>query len=178
MARTVDHISGGRLVLGLGSGWFEKDYTEFGYAFGTPITRLHAFRDAIPVIKDRMAVGNPSPVRGTIPIMIGGGGEKVMLKLVAQHADIWHGFGTPDEIRHKCGVLDAHCAALGRNPAEIERSVLFEAHDLATADDALFDAYVEAGATYLFYSGTGPDYDLDGLRQLLDWRVRRTESSR
>ena len=178
MARTVDHISNGRLTLGIGSGWFEKDYTEFGYEFGTAITRLHAFRDAIPVIKERMAIGNPPPVRGKIPIMIGGGGEKVMLKLVAQHADIWHGFGTPDEIRHKCGVLDAHCAALGRDPAEIERSVLFEAHDLATADDALFDAYVEAGATYLFYSGTGPDYDLAGLRQLLDWRARRTEASR
>ena len=75
-------------------------------------------------------------------------------------------------------MLDAHCAELGRDPAEIERSVLFEAHDLATADDALFDAYVEAGATYLFYSGTGPDYDLAGLRQLLDWRARRTEASR
>jgi len=174
MARTVDHISGGRLVLGLGSGWFEPDYTAFGYAFGTAITRLHAFRDALPVIRERMAVGNPPPVRGRVPIMIGGGGEKVMLKLVAQHADIWHGFGTPEEIRRKCAVLDAHCATVGRDPAEIERSVMFEAHELG--DDDLFDAYVEAGATYLFYSAPGPDYDLDGLRRLLDWRRRRADA--
>jgi len=106
--------------------------------------------------------------------MIGGGGEKVMLKLVAQHADIWHGFGTPEEIRRKCAVLDAHCATVGRDPAEIERSVMFEAHELG--DDDLFDAYVEAGATYLFYSAPGPDYDLDGLRRLLDWRRRRADA--
>ena len=171
MARTVDHISGGRLVLGLGSGWFEPDYTAFGYEFGTAITRLHAFRDALPVIRERMAIGNPPPVRGRIPIMIGGGGEKVMLRLVAEHADIWHGFGTPDEYRRKSGVLDAHCAAIGRDPAEIERSVMFEAHELG--GDDLFDAYVDAGATYFFYSAPGPDYDLDGLRLLLDWRSRR-----
>ena len=164
-------ISGGRLVLGLGSGWFEPDYTAFGYEFGTAITRLHAFRDALPVIRERMAIGNPPPVRGRIPIMIGGGGEKVMLRLVAEHADIWHGFGTPDEYRHKSGVLDAHCAAIGRDPDEIERSVMFEAHELG--GDDLFDAYVDAGATYFFYSAPGPDYDLDGLRLLLDWRARR-----
>jgi alkanesulfonate monooxygenase SsuD/methylene tetrahydromethanopterin reductase-like flavin-dependent oxidoreductase (luciferase family) len=178
MARTVDHISGGRLVLGLGSGWFEPDYTAFGYEFGTAITRLHAFRDALPVIKDRMAIGNPPPVHGRIPIMIGGGGEKVMLRLVAEHADIWHGFGTPDEIRHKCEVLDAHCASIGRDPSEIERSVMFEAHQLDEVDDALLEAYVAAGITYFFYSGTGPDYALDGLRLLLEWRGRRIDASR
>jgi alkanesulfonate monooxygenase SsuD/methylene tetrahydromethanopterin reductase-like flavin-dependent oxidoreductase (luciferase family) len=123
-----------------------------------------------------MAVGNPPPVRGKIPIMIGGGGEKVMLKLVAQHADIWHGFGTPDEIRHKCEVLDTHCATVGRDPAEIERSVMFEAHELG--DDALFEAYVEAGATCFFYSAAGPDYSLAGLQQFLDWREQRSESRR
>ena len=170
MARTVDHISGGRLVLGLGSGWFEPDYVAFGYEFGTAITRLHAFRDAIPVVRERMAIGNPLPVRGRIPIMIGGGGEKVMLRLVAEHADIWHGFGTPEEIHRKCAVLDAHCTDVGRDPAEIERSVMFEAHELG--GDDLFDAYVDAGATYLFSSVPGPDYDLDGLRRLLAWRDR------
>ena len=170
---TARRIAGKRVVAGLGAG-DEESRTEmetFGYEFGTAITRLHAFRDALPVIRERMAIGNPPPVRGRIPIMIGGGGEKVMLRLVAEHADIWHGFGTPDEYRHKSGVLDAHCAAIGRDPAEIERSVMFEAHELG--GDDLFDAYVDAGATYFFYSAPGPEYDLDGLRLLLDWRARR-----
>ncbi len=177
MARTVDHISNGRLTLGIGSGWFEKDYTEFGYEFGTPITRLHAFRDAIPVIKERMAIGNPPPVRGTIPIMIGGGGEKVMLKLVAQHADIWHGFGTPDEIRHKCEVLDMHCATVGRNPADIERSIMLNADEIpsdAAELDAKLQEFIAAGATFFIYGTSGPDFPLEGLQLLLDWRARQS----
>ena len=177
MARTVDHISNGRLTLGIGSGWFEKDYTEFGYEFGTPITRLHAFRDAIPVIKERMAVGNPPPVRGTIPIMIGGGGEKVMLKLVAQHADIWHGFGSPDEIRHKCEVLDAHCATVGRDPAEIERSIMLNAEEIPADAGELnekLEQFIDAGATFFIYGTSGPEWPLDGLKALLDWRSGRT----
>ena len=176
MARTVDHISGGRLVLGLGSGWFEPDYVAFGYEFGTAITRLHAFRDAIPVVKERMAIGNPPPVRGRIPIMIGGGGEKVMLKLVAQHADIWHGFGDPDVIRHKCEVLDAHCATVGRDPAEIERSIMLNEdeipHDPAELD-AHLQAFLDAGATFFIYGSSGPDWPLDGLERLLAWRAGR-----
>ena len=177
MARTVDHISNGRLTLGIGSGWFEKDYTEFGYEFGTPITRLHAFRDAIPVIRERMAVGNPPPVRGKIPIMIGGGGEKVMLKLVAQHADIWHGFGSPDEIRHKCEVLDAHCATVGRDPAEIERSIMLNAEEIPADAGELnekLEQFIDAGATFFIYGTSGPEWPLDGLKALLDWRSGRT----
>jgi hypothetical protein len=73
-------------------------------------------------------------------------------------------------------VLDAHCTDVGRDLAEIERSVMFEAHELG--GDDLFDAYVEAGATYLFFSEPGPDYDLDGLRLLLDWRRRRAGAGR
>ena len=171
MSRTIDHISNGRFILGIGSGWFERDYTEFGYEFGTAITRLHAFRDAIPVIKERMAVGNPPPVRGKIPIMIGGGGEKVMLKLVAIHADIWHGFGSPEEIRHKCEVLDRHCADVGRDPAEIERSIMLNADELA--EPAKFEEFVDAGATFFIYGTSGPDFPLEGLQTLLDWRAQR-----
>ena len=151
-----------------------RSYEQFGYEFGTAITRLHAFRDAIPVLKERVAIGNPPPVRGRIPIMIGGGGEKVMLKLVAQNADIWHGFGDVDTIRHKCEVLDAHCATVGRNPAEIERSIMLNEEEIPTDPgelDALLQPYLDAGVTFFIFGSSGPDWPLDGLKRLLEWRA-------
>ena len=85
------------------------DYDEYGYEFGTPGTRLSDLRDALPRIENRWARLNPSPIRD-IPILIGGGGERRTLRYAARHADIWHGFGRPDVIRHKNQVLDEWCA--------------------------------------------------------------------
>ncbi len=122
MARTVDHISGGRLILGIGSGWFEKDYDEYGYEFGTagqPARRPRARR--CPASSSGGRKLNPPPTR-EIPVLIGGGGEKKTLRLVARHADIWHSFGDAETLARKRAVLDQHCADVGRDPAEIERS--------------------------------------------------------
>src|ERR1700744_4044675 len=121
MARTVDHISGGRLILGIGSGWKEKDYDEYGYEFGTAGGRLDDLAEALPRIEARLAKLNPAPTR-KIPVLIGGGGEKKTLRLVAKHADIWHSFGDAETLERKLGILRRHCADVGRDPGEIEVS--------------------------------------------------------
>ena len=166
MTRTIDHISGGRHFLGIGSGWFERDFDEYGYEFGTAGSRLRALDTALPVIKQRLAKLNPPPTR-RIPILIGGGGEKVTLRIAAEHADVWHGFGDAETMRHKNAVLDDWCAKVGRNPAEIERS--------DTVNDNLdsLDELYEAGITHFVVRSNGPDYDLDPLRKLIAWRDSR-----
>lgn len=165
MARTVDHISGGRLILGLGAGWFQKDYRHYGYHFGTAPDRLRDLGAALPVIEERLGKLNPPPVQRPIPIMIGGGGEKVTLRLTARHAHIWNGFGPPERFNHKCNVLDRWCEKEGRDPAAIERSVLISAREVDRADD-----YLQAGATHLIVERDGPAYDLAPVTELLAWR--------
>jgi probable F420-dependent oxidoreductase len=177
MARTVDHASDGRLILGIGSGWFRRDYEEFGYEFGTAPSRLRDLRRALPVIKARWARSNPPPVRdGHIPIMIGGGGERVTLRITAQHADLWNAFGDPDTARHKCEVLDRWCREVGRDPREIERTIAFRRDRMDTVD---LDAYAAIGITELILARGGPEWDIGLLRELLQWRdhVNRTRAA-
>lgn len=164
MARTVDHISGGRLILGIGSGWFQKDYDEYGYEFGTKGGRLDDLAEALPRIEKRLGKLNPAPTRH-IPTLVGGGGEKKTLRLVARHADIWHGFGDVDTAKRKLNILDQHCADVGRDPAEIERSV-----GVHGAPEDSGNALRDLGISLFTVGVGGPDYDLSTLREWIAWR--------
>ncbi|GIM92311.1 LLM class F420-dependent oxidoreductase [Paractinoplanes toevensis] len=164
MARTVDHIGDGRLILGIGSGWFEKDYDEYGYEFGTAGGRLDDLADALPRIESRLSKLNPAPTR-KIPVLIGGGGEKKTLRLVAKHADIWHSFGDVETVERKTGILREHCATVGRDPGEIEISSGVRGKP-ADSGPALLDL----GVTMFTVGTGGPDYDFTELRDWVAWR--------
>jgi probable F420-dependent oxidoreductase len=165
MARTVDHISGGRLILGIGAGWFEKDYDQLGYEFGTAGSRIADLAGALPRIKARLAAGNPAPTRD-IPILIGGGGEKKTLRVVAEHADAWHSFGDLDTLTRKSAILDEHGAAVGRDTASlVERSVA-----VSSTPDEVAGPLVDAGVTLFTVGVSGPDYDLGLVGKWTAWR--------
>jgi probable F420-dependent oxidoreductase len=164
MARTIDHISGGRFIFGTGSGWFEHDYDEYGYEFGTVGERLDALAENLPRIEQRWAKLNPPPTRH-IPVLIGGGGEKKTLKIVAKHADIWHSFSDPDTLRRKLGILAEHGETVGRDVSQIEISTELRARSPKEAEELL------ALGTTLFTLGiSGPDYDLADARKWVAWR--------
>lgn len=164
MARGLDHISGGRFIFGTGSGWFEKDYDEYGYEFGTAGQRLDALAAALPRVEARWAKLNPAPLR-KIPVLIGGGGEKKTLRIVAQHADIWHSFADPETLTRKLGILAEHGEAVGRDLSEIELSNELRGRDEKTADELH-----ELGVTLFTLGISGPDYPLDGVKKWLAWR--------
>jgi len=171
MARTVDHISDGRIILGIGSGWFEQDYEEYGYEFGTAIWRLKELEKSLERIVKRMKELDPQPTR-KIPILIGGGGEKVTLRITAKYADIWHGFATKTEERsgvetvaHKNSVLDKWCNEIGRDPKEIQRSIGVDVNRVDKANDL-----IEAGATEFTLAINGPEYNLTKVKEWISWR--------
>jgi len=161
MARTVDHISGGRLILGVGAGWYEKDYVDYGYEFGTVASRFALFEESLARIKRRFELLTPAPTR-KIPILIGGGGEKRTLPLAAKYADIWHYFDTLDTLAKKNRILSAHMAALGRDDAEMERSQEWPGLELA-------NAYADTGVS-LFTLVLWAPHDLGELQKALAWR--------
>ncbi len=171
MARTVDHISNGRLVLGIGSGWFERDYDEYGYEFGTAGSRLDRLGDNLPVIRDRWAKLNPTPTR-EIPILIGGTGPRKTLRFVAQHAHTWHALfpGSPDELTGAVEALRGWCTEYDRDPTDIEWGIGLEPGGTRRFFDEQAATYLDMGFTHVTFGTTGPDYTFDGLEELLAWR--------
>ena len=138
LATTLDHISGGRAVLGIGAAWFETEHTAFGLPFGDGAPeRLRWLGEALPILRgmldgsaptatgpryaERQARNDPPPIQRHLPILIGGGGEKVTLKLVARHADMHDMGGNIDTVKRKDDILREHCAAIGRDFDSIER---------------------------------------------------------
>lgn len=171
IARTVDHVSDGRVILGLGAGWKRRDFEEYGYEFGTMGRRIAAMGDAIPVIRRRLDTLNPPPLR-RMPLLIAGTGERRTLRLVAEHADAWHASfpDRPAELESAVAALRHWCAEVGRDPADIEWSVGVEPDDLDRflAEDA--QTYVAMGFTQFTLGFNGPAWNVDPGRPWLSWR--------
>ncbi|MBV1879036.1 MAG: TIGR03560 family F420-dependent LLM class oxidoreductase [Pseudomonadales bacterium] len=140
MASTIDHISDGRLVLGLGSAWQKNEHDKYGIPFYTVNGRLRRLEEACQVIKALFTEDQanfqgefyqltdaplvPKPRQKNLPLLIGGGGEKVTLKIAAQYADEWNVWGTPELLHHKMHILDQHCNNVNRDPTAIKRSAV------------------------------------------------------
>jgi F420-dependent oxidoreductase-like protein len=152
---TIDVLSGGRAILGIGAAWNDLEHVAYGYDFPSLKERFEQLEDGLRIFRAMFtqegrstvegkhhhidgAYNNPKPIRGDIPILIGGSGEKKTLRMVAQYADASNVFGDVAQIEHLMGVLDAHCATLGRDPRAITRTklatlVIAETHDAALA---------------------------------------------
>jgi len=151
---TIDHVSGGRAILGIGGAWFEAEHTafgiDFGSGFGQRLDWLAESAAAVRTLLDGGAVTSaasgryafaelriaPPPLQAHLPIMIGGAGERKTLRIVAEYADLWNVFGTPETVAHKDAVLRAHCADIGRDPDAIERTLGCKPVIRSTADEA------------------------------------------
>ncbi|MBI5157502.1 MAG: LLM class F420-dependent oxidoreductase [Acidimicrobiia bacterium] len=171
MARTIDHISGGRFILGLGAGWFRRDYEEYGYEFGTTGRRIRALGRAIPEMITRLGKLNPPPVR-KMPILIAGTGETLTLPLVARYADSWHARfpDDPAEVEPAVATLTRLCDEIGRDPHEIEWGLGLEPTDLDRFMREDLPAYVAMGFTQFTLGFNGPDWEVEAGAEWLAWR--------
>jgi probable F420-dependent oxidoreductase len=166
MARTVDHISGGRLILGLGAGWYQPDYTEYSYDYGTVSSRHAVMVEALERIQNRLTELVPPPVR-KIPILIGGNGEKKTIPAVARFADIWHTGNDLEQFVRRNAILVEQSERIGRDDREIERAVSWLNSDIA-------DQFADQGATMFSVSVIADGgYDLTELKAALAWRDSR-----
>jgi F420-dependent oxidoreductase-like protein len=180
LATTLDHVSGGRAILGLGGGWFEREHDAFGIDFGGGFgDRLDRLDESVGLIRRlldgesvthagrfydmRDALCRPRPVQSRLPILIGGSGPRKTLRTTAAYADLWNAYGQPDEIAAHDAVLRAHCQELGRDERKIARTVTQDAVIRGTTDAALA-VYDELAAIHGLEAKTGAD---SGARYVL-----------
>ena len=162
LATTIDQISGGRSVLGLGAGWFDREHEAFGIDFGSGFgERLDRLEEAVGLIGRLLngervthegrfyrlddALCQPRPIQARVPILIGGSGPKKTLPMVARHADVWNAYGTPETLAASDAILREHCATVGRDEASIERTFTMNVVVRDTSDKAAaaWDSYMK-----------------------------------
>lgn len=197
MAATLDRLNDGRTVLGLGSGWQQNEHEAYGIEYGTAGSRLRMLDEACQIIKGLFendyfdfkgefyqmqgAPLEPKPLQSSMPLMIGGGGEKVTLKIAAKYADEWNVWGNVETLVRKMSILDQHCEGLNRDPATLERcavALLFlsdnedylnRVRDSAPADRSIIGGINEVRDIVAGYSEAGvkeliiPDFTLGTL---------------
>ena len=176
-AATLDQLSGGRLLLGVGAGWQENEHEQYGIRLPPPGERIERFEEACHVWKGLLrqptttfagvhyqltdAICVPKPVQSPLPLLIGGKGDR-MLGVVARHADAWNMWGLADVLAERGAVLDQRCEAIDRDPATIERSA--QALVLLTDDRARADAFLEqyrAAPRRAAIAGTAEDVSVE-----------------
>jgi alkanesulfonate monooxygenase SsuD/methylene tetrahydromethanopterin reductase-like flavin-dependent oxidoreductase (luciferase family) len=158
MATTVDLLSQGRLILGVGAGWFEEEHLDNGIPFFTVKERFDLLEEGIKTIRQTWNAASPKPPRGgTIPLLMGGRGEKRAMPMMAREAAEWNvGFDGPDRYRHQSQVFDACCRAIGRDPASVRRSVM-TSFLIGRNQDELRDRARQIGDVIPRYKNVAPD---------------------
>jgi len=179
-AATVDHISNGRLDLGIGAGWYVPEHERYGLDFPPPAERVARFRECVEIVDALLrnevttyagkyyqlqdAAFRPGPVQQPRPPLVLGGSKPKMLRIVAEYADTWNAFGSVEEMRERNALLDAQCAAIGRDPKEISRSLYGWASMMgsdpwqsADAFTQIIGAYREAGVNEFILDAPGED---------------------
>jgi alkanesulfonate monooxygenase SsuD/methylene tetrahydromethanopterin reductase-like flavin-dependent oxidoreductase (luciferase family) len=187
MAVTIDHISNGRLEVGLGAGWYEPEHTMFGIPFPETKELVGRFREAVQVVdlltredtssfdgtyyQLRSAQSRPASVQKPRPPLVIGAFGPRMLKIVATYADTWNAFGTPAEMRERNQMLDDYCRELGRDPDTLDRSLYYwvpkSDADPWTSKQAFYDVinpYIEAGVNQFIL-----DQPRDDQLDMLEW---------
>ena len=195
LATTLDHLSGGRAILGIGGAWFEREHEAFGFDFGSGFgERLDRLDESVmllrrlldgeqvthdgPVYPMKDALVAPLPVQARLPIMIGGSGPKKTLRTLARYGDQWNSMGRPEKLAANDAILREHCAAIGRDQAEIERTttvdiVIRDSHEagMAAYRSALAVADEKYDETWNMFLGS-PAEIAEGLQPILELGFR------